>query len=102
MAIKKFWLFLLFTLSGFFPLFSQAQIPLGQTLQINTHFNHIYGEPVWLLVLRDVQTGQVLPYIFDLKKMITFGSLFQPVEVIASLLQILNLDLLLKLVTFVS
>lgn len=69
MAIKKFFLFILFTVSILFPLRSIAiEAPLGQVLQINTRFNYIYGEPSWLLIIRDMKTGQIIPYLFDLKK----------------------------------
>jgi len=46
---------------------ANAQNPLGQTLQIYTHFHSILGKPSWLLVVRDVETGQVSPYLFDLR-----------------------------------
>jgi hypothetical protein len=46
---------------------AQAQNSLGQTLQIYTHFKSILGKPSWLLIVRDVNTGQVSPYLFDLK-----------------------------------
>jgi hypothetical protein len=39
--------------------------PFGQTFQINTRLNSYVGKPSWLLVIRDVQTGQVLPYLYD-------------------------------------
>lgn len=47
--------------------FAHAENPLGQTLQIYTHFKKILGKPSWLLIVRDVDTGQVSPYLFDLK-----------------------------------
>jgi hypothetical protein len=39
--------------------------PFGQTFQINTRLNSYVGKPSWLLIIRDVQTGQVLPYLYD-------------------------------------
>ncbi len=45
---------------------AQAQTPFGQTLQINTHFRSIIGKPTWLLILRDLDTGVVSPYLFDI------------------------------------
>ncbi len=39
----------------------------GETLQITTHFDSIMGSPTWLLILRDVNSGAVFPYIFDIK-----------------------------------
>lgn len=46
---------------------AHAETPLGQTLQIYTRFQSIIGKPSWLLIVRDVDTGQVSPYLFDLK-----------------------------------
>lgn len=40
---------------------------LGQTIQINTRFHSIAGKPVWLLILRDPDTGVVMPYLYDIK-----------------------------------
>ena len=44
----------------------QAEPPPGQVLQINTDFSSIQGKPSWILIIRDLQNGQVIPYIFDL------------------------------------
>jgi hypothetical protein len=44
-------------------LYAQA----AQTLTIYTHFKEIVGNPSWLLVLRDMNSGEVLPYLFDIK-----------------------------------
>ena len=44
---------------------SIAQI--SQTLQINTHFRNIIGKPTWLLIVRDVNSGEVRPYLFDIR-----------------------------------
>lgn len=41
---------------------------LGETLQINTHFRSLTGKPTWLLIVRDVDSGQVSPYLFDIRK----------------------------------
>ena len=40
---------------------------LGQTIQIYTHFRSIIGKPVWLLIIRDLDHGQVLPYLYEFK-----------------------------------
>lgn len=55
----------LFTL--FFSSFAAAQNPLGQVIQINTNFKSIAGKPSWLLIIRNEETGQIFPYIFDVK-----------------------------------
>lgn len=39
----------------------------AQTLQINTHFDSVHGKPEWLLIVRDLESGRVLPYLFDIK-----------------------------------
>jgi len=68
MAIKKFYvlLWLLISIcSGITPVF--AGNPMSQTVQINTRFRSITGKPVWLLVLRDANTGVVVPYMYDLR-----------------------------------
>ena len=41
---------------------------LGQTIQIDTRLTVIWGQPIWLLELRNEETGKVLPYIFDFRQ----------------------------------
>jgi hypothetical protein len=53
-----------------------AQENIAQTLSIDTHFKTIIGNPVWLLELRDVESGQILPYIFDIKNKNNFWMAF--------------------------
>lgn len=68
MRIKKnSWLGLLITL-GWMVNTAQADDSVGQVLQINTHFHTVYGKPTWLLIVRDVETGLVSPYLFDIHK----------------------------------
>jgi len=67
MKTKKWFILLLgISLSCWFT-FAAAQTPLGQTLQINTRFRSIIGKPTWLLIIRDIDTGIVLPYLFDIR-----------------------------------
>jgi hypothetical protein len=40
--------------------------PFGQTFQITTRLNSYVGKPSWLIIVRDVNTGQVLPYLYDI------------------------------------
>ncbi len=47
--------------------YAQADNALGQFIQINTRFHSIVGHPTWLLIIRDVQNGQILPYLFDIR-----------------------------------
>lgn len=42
-----------------------AQNPFGQIVTIETHFSKMFGNPSWLLIVRDVDSGQVSPYVFD-------------------------------------
>lgn len=67
MAIKKICLIMFLSICAFFPLPNYAQIPMGQTLLIQTHFSDVVGKPEWLLVVRDVQSGVVLPYLYEIK-----------------------------------
>ncbi len=53
-----------------------AQNPFGQALQINTHFRSILGSPTWLLIVRDVDTGVVIPYMFDIRNYDNFWIAF--------------------------
>ncbi len=68
MKIKKIdWLGLFATLGCMLNV-AQADDFVGQVLQINTHFRIVYGKPTWLLIVRDVETGLVSPYLFDIRK----------------------------------
>lgn len=67
MAIKMFCRLLLLTLGIFVLNPCEAQSPLGQVLQISTHFTSLIGKPTWLLIVRDEETGLVSPYIFDIR-----------------------------------
>ncbi len=64
--LRKFMLAISLTLFSFA---SQAQnsIDQTQTFQIYTHFQSVLGHPTWLLILRDVETGLVSPYVFDIR-----------------------------------
>lgn len=45
-----------------------AQQNIAQTLSIYTHFKTIVDKPTWLIILRDIQSGEVLPYLFDIRQ----------------------------------
>ncbi len=62
----KIWLGLLITLSCIIHI-AHADRAMGQ-VHISTHFKTLYGSPTWLLILRDVDTGRVSPYQFDIRK----------------------------------
>ncbi|OGT45915.1 MAG: hypothetical protein A3E83_02410 [Gammaproteobacteria bacterium RIFCSPHIGHO2_12_FULL_41_20] len=56
--------------------YAQAIDNFGQTVQIYTHFSEIIGKPSWLLVIYDVDTNQVLPYMFDITELDNFWVAF--------------------------
>lgn len=47
--------------------YAENSLENTQTLQIYTHFRSIVGKPTWLLIIRDVNTGLVSPYVFDIQ-----------------------------------
>lgn len=49
------------------PAKAQPENPFGQTLQISTYLDAIVGKPTWLLMIRNVDTGVILPYLFDVR-----------------------------------
>jgi len=46
---------------------SYAQNGIGQTIQIYTHLKSILGKPEWLIELRDMNSGRVLPYVYEIR-----------------------------------
>lgn len=40
----------------------------GQTIQIYTRFRSFVGKPSLLIVIRDLDNGQNIPYIFDITR----------------------------------
>ncbi len=76
MAMWKFCQFFLLCTSLFFLPIANAQDSLGQTIQVDTRFSAIVGKPTWTLIVREVETGKVLPYIFDIKKTDNFWIAF--------------------------
>jgi hypothetical protein len=53
------------SLSYSLPGFTQDN-PLGQTFQINTRIDSYVGKPTWLIIVKDVVSGQVMPYYFPI------------------------------------
>lgn len=53
-----------------------ANNPFGQAIQINTHFRTLLGNPVWLLILRNEESGAVVPYLFDIRQKDNFWVAF--------------------------
>jgi hypothetical protein len=50
------------------PVKAESLNPFGQTLQISTHLSALVGKPTWLIMLRNVDTGEVLPYLYDVRE----------------------------------
>lgn len=70
MAVRKLIYFLLLSLSVHLitPAYSQG---ISQTLQITTRFSSFIDKPtkpIWLLIIREMETGILLPYLFDINK----------------------------------
>ncbi len=40
----------------------------SMTIQINTHFKEIEGKPSWLLIVYDLDSSAVYPYLFDINE----------------------------------
>jgi hypothetical protein len=59
------WILAFFIL--FFTLASHADNSLGEVIHIYTQFRYFVGKPTWLLIIRDVETGAVTPYVFDIR-----------------------------------
>lgn len=45
---------------------AQPMDNFGETIQISTHLHSYRDQPSWLLIIRDIDHGQVIPYIFDI------------------------------------
>lgn len=52
------------------------QDDFGQTIQINTQFHSFLGHPSWLLVIRDLDHGQNIPYLYDFDRGTNFWLAF--------------------------
>lgn len=40
----------------------------GQVVQINTDFSQVLGQPEWVLIIRNIETGEILPYLFEIRE----------------------------------
>jgi len=49
---------------------------IGQTIQIYTRLDSFKGKPSWLLVIRDIDHNQNIPYLFDIKRKDNFWVAF--------------------------
>lgn len=61
------------------PIYADAEIGndgLGQVIQIYTRFHSFIGKPSWLIIIRDLDNGQNVPYLFDITRGDNFWILF--------------------------
>ena len=47
------------------PALAQEMDNFGQVLKISTNLRSFVGRPSWLIIIRDVDHGQNIPYLFD-------------------------------------
>src|SRR3990167_102337 len=45
--------------------FAQRMDNFGQTIQIRTNLSSFVDKPSWLLIIRDIEHNQVIPYLYD-------------------------------------
>jgi hypothetical protein len=44
-----------------------AEDGVGQVIQITTQLHSFVGQPSWLLIIRDIDHGQNIPYLYDFR-----------------------------------
>ncbi|WP_147277466.1 hypothetical protein [Aquicella lusitana] len=66
--------FLLFSMTA--ASYAEPDDGVGQTIQIYTRFHTFVGRPSWLLVIRDVDHNQNIPYLFDIERGTNFWLAF--------------------------
>jgi hypothetical protein len=72
------------------PVKAQPVNPFGQTLQINTTLHALSGHPVWFIELRNEESGEILPYQYEIKDFDNFWlalSYGRSYRIVASVLQ---------------
>lgn len=47
---------------------AQPDRPTGQVIKINLNLQRFIGKPSWLIIIRDVDHGQNIPYLFDITR----------------------------------
>jgi hypothetical protein len=47
---------------------AQPEDGVGQTIQINTRLQSFIGRPSWLLMIRDIDHNQTIPYVYDISR----------------------------------
>lgn len=48
----------------------------GQVIKVNTRFRSFIGKPSWLIVVRDLDKGENIPYLFDIDRGENFWLIF--------------------------
>ncbi|MBV9575893.1 MAG: hypothetical protein JO149_04660 [Gammaproteobacteria bacterium] len=48
--------------------YAQSDDGLGQIIQIQTRFHSFVGKPTWLLIIRDLDHNQNIPYWFQIRR----------------------------------
>ena len=56
----------LFTL--FLPIAHAGTDEFGQSIQIYTNLTSFVGKPTWLLIIRDIDSNQNIPYVYDFER----------------------------------
>lgn len=59
---------ILFTLCASVQAFSQPPDGVGQSIQIYTRLQSFVGKPSWLLIIRDIDHNQNIPYVYDITR----------------------------------
>ena len=57
--------FLTFFLLALSPATQAMEDGIGQTIKIHTHLDSFIGRPSWLLMIRDIDHNQNVPYVYD-------------------------------------
>lgn len=45
--------------------YAEPTINMGQSIQVSGNFSYVLGKPSWLLIIRNTDTGEVFPYLYD-------------------------------------
>jgi len=48
--------------------YAQDNDGLGQIIQIHTRFHSFVGKPSWLLIIRDLDHNENIPYFYEIKR----------------------------------
>ena len=68
MTIRKCLLFSILFLTGLGAFAQSQEDGIGQTIQITTQLHSFVGNPSWLLIIRDLDNDENIPYLYDFRK----------------------------------